>query len=216
PHTVQLYDFGVTDDGTLYYVMELLDGIDLEKLVTRFGPMPAERAIHILKQVCLSLADAHQNGLIHRDVKPSNIFVNRLAAVIAPGREHCRRCGCAAELDFVKVVDFGLVKLSHPPGAQSSLHLTAMGAPSGTPAYMAPEIVLGEAEFDHRVDLYSLGCVGYWLLPGNLVFEGDTAMKVMLQHAHAAPARPSTRTELAIPAAFEELIMACLEKDPAL
>src|SRR5262249_34859009 len=143
-------------------------------------------------------------------------FVNRLAAVIAPGREHCRRCGCAAELDFVKVVDFGLVKLSHPPGAQSSLHLTAMGAPSGTPAYMAPEIVLGEAEFDHRVDLYSLGCVGYWLLTGNLVFEGDTAMKVMLQHAHAAPARPSTRTHLAIPAAFEELIMACLEKGPAL
>jgi serine/threonine protein kinase len=110
PHTVQLYDFGITEDGTLYYVMELLDGIDLDKLVVRFGPVPAERAIHILTQACHSLADAHQNGLIHRDVKPSNIFVNRLGAVIPRGGCSCPRCACAPELDFVKVLDFGLVK----------------------------------------------------------------------------------------------------------
>ncbi len=214
PYTVQLYDFGLAEDGTLYYVMELLGGIDLEKLVARFGPVPAARAIHILKQACLSLADAHQNGLIHRDVKPSNIFVNCFGGVISPSHDHCRRCACAPELDFVKVVDFGLVKLSHRREVQPSLKLTALGAASGTPAYMAPEIVLGEAEFDHRVDLYSLGCVGYWLLTGKLVFEGNTAMKVMLHHAHTTPRRPSTRTELAIPAALDDLIMACLEKDP--
>jgi tRNA A-37 threonylcarbamoyl transferase component Bud32 len=201
PHTVQLHDFGVADDGTLYYVMELLDGLDLDTLVKRFGPVPAERAVHILEQVCASLADAHANGLVHRDVKPANIVV----------------CRVAAAWDFVKVLDFGLVKLEgvNASHGEESVKLTAAGAVSGTPAFMSPEMALGEQEVDHRVDIYSLGCVGYWLLTGKLVFEGPTAMKVMFAHAHTPPPPPSSRVELPIPAALETLILECLEKEPA-
>ena len=159
-HTVQLYDFGATDDGGLYYVMELLDGVDLDTLVKQYGPLPAERAVHILRQVCSSLADAHGNGLVHRDIKPANIVVSRRGTTF----------------DFVKVLDFGLVKLDTARRTEEeAVKLTADGSTSGTPAYMAPEVVLGVAETDHRVDLYSLGCVAYWLLTGKLVFgEGAT------------------------------------------
>ena len=199
PHTVQLYDFGVTDDGTLYYVMELLDGLDLETLVTRFGPVPAERVIFLLVQVCASLDDAHQNGLVHRDIKPANVVVSRLGTA----------------WDFVKVLDFGLVKLESPRQSDESIRLTADGSASGTPAYMAPEVILGEKATDYRVDTYALGCVAYWLLTGKLIFEGPGAVKVMFDHAHTAPPPPSSRTELAIPPALEALILECLEKDPA-
>jgi len=199
PHTVQLYDFGVTDDGTLYYVMELLDGLDLETLIDRFGPVPAERAIHLLVQVCASLEDAHQNGLVHRDIKPANVVVSRFGT----------------EWDFVKVLDFGLVKLGSADYDEESVRLTADGSASGTPAYMAPEIVLGETSTNHRVDLYSLGCVAYWLVTGKLVFEGPGAMKVMMAHAHTPPPPPSTRVELPVPPELEALILECLEKDPA-
>jgi serine/threonine-protein kinase len=197
PHTVQLYDFGVTDDGTLYYVMELLDGMDLETMVDRFGPVPAERAIHLLQQVCDSLEDAHQNGLVHRDIKPANVVVSRIGP----------------EWDFVKVLDFGLVKLE---GRQSdeSLRLTAEGSVSGTPAFIAPEVVLGAEPTDHRVDIYSLGCVAYWLVTGKFVFEGPTAVKVMFDHIHTPPPPPSSRSELPIPPELDALILACLEKDP--
>ncbi len=198
PHTVQLYDFGQSEDGTLYYVMEMLVGVDLEMLVSRFGPVPAERAIHILKQVCHSLDEAHQNGLTHRDIKPANIFVSAIGT----------------ELDFVKVLDFGLVRLQHERLAPDQVKLTAEGKVGGTPAYMAPEIVVGGPHYDHRVDIYSVGCVGYWLVTGKLVFEGDTAMKMMLDHARTPPPRPQTRTELAIPPELEQVIMDCLEKDP--
>jgi serine/threonine-protein kinase len=179
--------------------MELLLGIDLETLVCRFGAIPAERAIHILKQVCHSLDEAHQNGLTHRDIKPSNIFVS----------------GIGTELDFAKVLDFGLVGLQHDRARPEDLALTAEGGTSGTPTYMAPEIVLGEQSYDRRVDLYAVGCVAYWLLTGKLVFEGDTAMKVMLDHARTPAPPPHTRTELPIPPELEQLIMDCLEKDPA-
>jgi serine/threonine protein kinase len=199
PHTVQLHDFGVAEDGTLYYVMELLEGLDLDTLVKRFGPVPAERAVHILEQVCASLADAHANGLTHRDIKPANIVVSRVGAA----------------WDFVKVLDFGLVKLEGTHHSDASVKLTAVGAVSGTPAFMAPEVALGEESTDHRVDLYSLGCVAYWLLTGTLVFEGPTAMKVMMAHAQTAPPPPSSRVELPIPPALEALILECLEKDPA-
>jgi serine/threonine-protein kinase len=198
PHTVQLYDFGVTDDGTLYYVMELLEGVDLETLVRRFGPVPAERVLRILEQACHSLMEAHDAGLVHRDIKPANLFL------IRAGSKH----------DFVKVLDFGMVKLGQTREGSEALKLTGMGVMAGTPAYMSPEVVLGEARVDLRADLYSLGCVGYWLLTGRLVFEGDTAMKVMLAHAHDAPPAPSTRTELPIPAALERIILDCLAKDP--
>ncbi len=199
PHTVQLYDFGVTDDGTLYYVMELLDGVDLDSLVTRYGPVPAERAVHILRQVCSSLADAHANGLVHRDIKPANIVVSRMGNTF----------------DFTKVLDFGLVKLESKQGDSDPMKLTVDGTSGGTPAFMAPEVVRGEPDADHRVDIYSLGCVAYWLLTGKLVFEARSAIEMMSAHAQTTPALPSTRVELPIPAPLEALVMACLAKEPA-
>ena len=181
PHTVQLYDFGVTEDGRLYYVMELLDGLDLDTLVRQYGPLPAERVVHILRQVCASLQDAHANGLVHRDIKPANIVVSRAGTTF----------------DFVKVLDFGLVKLDSRAAAPTEDAVQAQHRgqlPSGTPAFMAPEVVLGAADTDHRVDLYALGCVAYWLLTGKLVFEGESAVEVMFHHAHTPPTRPSTRS----------------------
>jgi serine/threonine protein kinase len=197
PHTVQLYDFGVTDDGTLYYVMELLDGMDLDTLIDRFGSVPAERAIHFLLQVCASLEDAHQNGLVHRDIKPANIIVSRIGA----------------DWDFVKVLDFGLVKLESARPTEANPRLTAEGNVSGTPGFMAPEVVLGNPS-DHRVDIYSLGCVAYWLVTGQLVFEGPGAVKVMSDHIYTPPSPPSSRSESPIPPELDALILECLEKDP--
>ena len=198
PHTVQLYDFGATDDGRLYYVMELLDGVDLDTLVRQYGPLPAERVVHILRQVCSSLQDAHVNGLVHRDIKPANIVVSRAGTTF----------------DFAKVLDFGLVKLDTDHKVEDDVKLTNEGSAGGTPAFMAPEVVLGVADTDHRVDLYALGCVGYWLLTGKLVFVGKSVVEVMFHHAHTPPSKPSTRSELPIPASLEDLVMDCLEKDP--
>src|SRR5262245_48462706 len=197
PHTVQLYDFGEAEDGTLFYVMELLLGIDLESLVSRFGPIPAERAIHVLKQVCHSLDEAHQNGLTHRDIKPANIFVS----------------GTGTELDFVKVLDFGLVQLRSVQAAESQ-NLTTEATIACTPAYAAPEVARGEASYDHRVDIYAVGCVAYWLVTGHRVFEGKSTMQVLFDHASTQPQPPHTRTELPIPADLEQLVMDCLEKNP--
>jgi serine/threonine-protein kinase len=199
PHTVQLYDFGTTEDGRLYYVMELLDGLDLDTLVRQYGPLPPERVVHLLRQVCSSLQDAHQNGLVHRDIKPANVVVSRAGTTF----------------DFAKVLDFGLVKLDTAGKAEDDVKLTIEDSTSGTPAFMAPEVVLGAAATDHRVDLYALGCVGYWLLTGKLVFEGRSVVEVMFHHAHTRPPKPSTRSEQSIPAPLEDLMMECLEKDPA-
>jgi len=197
---VQLYDFGVAEDGRLYYVMELLDGLDLDTLVRQHGPLPAERVVHLLRQVCAALQDAHANGLVHRDIKPANVVVSRAGTTF----------------DFVKVLDFGLVKLDSAGRAGAdAVQLSAEDGWSGTPGYMAPEVVLGAADTDHRVDLYALGCVAYWLLTGSMVFEGETAMQVMMQHVQAEPRRPSQRTEQPIPAGLEDLVMECLEKEPA-
>jgi len=196
PHTVQLYDFGETDDGTLFYVMELLVGIDLETLVSRFGPVPAERAIHILVQVCHSLDEAHRNGLTHRDIKPANIFAS----------------GTGTERDFVKVLDFGLVQLRSVRTDRGDL--TAEASVACTPAYAAPEIARGESRYDHRVDIYAVGCVAYWLVTGRRVFEGETTLQLLMNHASTPPPPPQTRTELPIPPDLEQLIMECLEKDP--
>jgi serine/threonine-protein kinase len=206
PHTVQLYDFGVAEDGRLYYVMELLDGLDLDSLVRQHGPLPAERVVHLLRQVCSALQDAHGNGLVHRDIKPANVVVSRAGTTF----------------DFVKVLDFGLVRLDSARGGgagagadKNAINLSADGGWSGTPGYMAPEVVLDAGDTDHRVDLYALGCVAYWLLTGTMVFEGENAMQVMLQHVRAEPKRPSHRVDRPIPAALEDLVMQCLEKDPA-
>jgi serine/threonine-protein kinase len=200
PHTVQLFDFGATEDGRLYYVMELLDGLDLDTLVRQYGPLPPERVVHLLRQVCSSLQDAHGNGLVHRDIKPANVVVSRAGTTF----------------DFAKVLDFGLVKLDTARNdGDDAVKLSTEDSTSGTPAFMAPEVVLGVADTDHRVDLYALGCVGYWLLTGKLIFEGRSVVEMMFHHAHTPPTRPSTRSELPIPAALEDLLMECLEKDPA-
>jgi serine/threonine-protein kinase len=197
PHTIQVYDFGMSLDGAFYYVMELLFGSDLESLVREFGPVPADRALFLLRQVCHSLADAHARGLVHRDIKPANVYV----------------CRMGLEYDFVKVLDFGLVKVGQPTGERTLA--TIVNHTTGTPAYMAPEIILGESDVDQRADVYALGCVAYYLLTGQLVFEADTSMKMLLQHVQAQPEPPSARTELNIPPDLDELILACLEKDPA-
>ena len=196
PHTVELYDFGVSEDGTLYFVMELLQGMDLETLVQRKGPLPAKRVIHILRQVCESLEEAHANGLVHRDIKPANIHVGRVGL-----RE-----------DFVKVLDFGLVKSVGTRDGGDSMG-TAAGLTPGTPAYMAPEMALGE-KVDGRADIYALGCVAYYLLTGKLVFEGTASFQVIARHIQETPVPPSQRTELEIPAALEAEVLACLAKKP--
>lgn len=197
PHTVELYDFGVTEDQTLYFVMELLEGMDLERLVRGKGPVPAARVIHIVRQVCESLEEAHRAGLVHRDIKPANIHLGRLGLT----------------WDFVKVLDFGLVKSLAGSSEEQSL-ATASGLTPGTPAYMPPEIALGEP-FDGRADLYALGGVAYFLLTGRLVFEGDNGMQLIARHVRDLPVPPSTRCELRIPSGLEDVIMACLAKAPA-
>lgn len=195
PHTVSLYDYGPADDGTFYYAMELLDGIDLETLVKRYGPLSAARVAHILTQSCDSLEEAHRAGLIHRDIKPTNLFV----------------CRVGMSYDFVKVLDFGLVKTEIQEGES---RMTKDGMTTGTPAYMAPEIALGKESVDGRVDIYGLGCVAYFLLTGQLVFDEPTATAQALAHVQKVPAKPSTRTELPIPEVLEEVILRCLSKDP--
>ena len=197
PHTISLYDFGVANDGTFFFVMELLDGLDLETLVERFGPVPPDRCVHLIRQVCDSLQEAHSRGLVHRDIKPSNIFTCRLGL----------------EVDFVKVLDFGLVKAVDEGGREATL-LTAPDSTTGTPAYIAPEMVRGDRVVDHRVDLYTLGCVAYWLLTGRLVFQAPNAIQLMYQHANAAPVPPSQLSEFEIPPALDAVILACLAKFP--
>lgn len=197
PHTVALYDFGVTDDGTFYHVMELLDGFDLSALVRRFGVLPPERVVHLLRQVCHSLGEAHASGLVHRDVKPANVYL----------------CRYGREVDFTKVLDFGLVKQRRAPEAESD-QLTAQEIAGGTPAFMSPEQALGEGELDGRSDLYALGCVAYWLLTGTTLFRGRTVMETIVMHVHAEPEPPSRRSAQAIPAALEALVLRCLAKEP--
>ncbi len=197
PHTVALYDFGVTADQTLYFVMELLDGMDMQTMVSDHGPLPANRVIYLLRQVCASLEEAHANGLVHRDIKPANIHVGRV------GLKH----------DFVKVLDFGLVKSLSGDGALDS-QTTQDGLTPGTPAYMPPEAVRGEP-LDGRADIYALGCVGYFLLTGKMVFEADSGLKMIASHLQTVPVPPSRRAGVNVPRELEDLLMRCLEKDPA-
>jgi serine/threonine-protein kinase len=196
PHTIDLYDFGLTEDGAFYYVMELLHGIDLETLVEKYGPVPAERTAHFLHQICSSLEEAHRSGLVHRDIKPANIYT----------------CRYGVEYDFVKVLDFGVVKSTEASAGLTQL--TIADAAAGTPGFMAPEMALGAKDIDGRADIYGVGCVAYWLLTGKLVFEEETPIATMLAHAHKTPVPPSSRTELDVPSQLERLIMSCLEKEP--
>jgi serine/threonine-protein kinase len=198
PHTIELYDYGVAEDGTFYYVMELLDGIDLQDLVQKHGALPSERVIHLLAQACDSLGEAHLAGLVHRDVKPSNIFA----------------CRMGLKVDYVKILDFGLVK-NDPKKSEKQLEITAAGSVSGTPSFMAPESITGMEAAGPAADVYALGCVGYWLLTGQTVFRAANATMMMMQHVQAAPVPPSLKAPEPVPRDFEDVIMRCLRKDPA-
>jgi hypothetical protein len=196
PHTVSIYDYGRTPDGIFYYAMEYLDGVDLDELVRREGPLPASRTVHILAQVCRALEEAHGVGLIHRDIKPANILL-------------CERGGTP---DVAKVVDFGLVKSLRAAGDRG---VTLENMILGTPHYMAPESISSPERVDARSDLYAVGAVAYYLLTGRVVFEGDSAMSVFTKHLHEAPVAPSARLGREVPADLESLVLAALSKDPA-
>lgn len=194
PHTVQLYDFGLTDEGCFYSVMELLDGFPLDDLVEQWGPVPPARTVHVLLGICRSLREAHRLGLVHRDIKPGNVFL----------------CRSGTEVDHVKVLDFGLVK----EVSGTNVRVTKTGFVTGTPAFIAPEMALGRSEIDGRADLYSLACVGYFLLTGEPVFATGTPMEVIMAHAKTPPPRPSEKSGIPVPEGLENLLMDCLRKEP--
>jgi serine/threonine-protein kinase len=198
PYTIELFDFGVTDEGVLYYVMELLEGLDLETLVRNHGPMPPPRVIHVLRQACESLAEAHRTGLIHRDIKPANLVL----------------CHLGIRDDFTKVLDFGLVALRMDRAAEMT-QLSTTDAIRGTPHFLAPEIARNEKSADGRADLYCLGCVAFWLLTGKPVFERDGPVQVILAHLNDMPPSVEDIAEQFVPAPLSKLIMECLQKDPA-
>jgi serine/threonine-protein kinase len=197
PHTVTLFDFGVADDGSFYYVMELLEGLDADTLIKRFGPVPAERVVHIVRQVCHSLSEAESCGLVHRDIKPANIFLCRY------GEDH----------DFVKVLDFGIAKAVHNDSSETRTDITVRSVIRGTPAFIAPEQALGGADVDGRADIYSTGCVADWLLTGQYVFTSESAMGLLVAHAQATPEPPSSKTTMPVPPDLDALLLSCLAKD---
>ncbi|MCB9596888.1 MAG: protein kinase [Sandaracinaceae bacterium] len=193
PHTVELYDFGATDDSGFYYVMELLDGMDLDQLVREHGAMEPARAAYLLAQCLRSLTEAHEAGLVHRDIKPANIFVCRLGA----------------DYDFVKLLDFGLVKGFEDPDS----FVTRQGAIAGTPMYMSPEHGSGQA-LDGRSDLYALGAVAYWMITGTRIFQLANHAAVIVAHLSLRPDRPSDRLGRPLPDGLDDWVLSLLEKDP--
>ncbi|QDU29382.1 Serine/threonine-protein kinase PknB [Anatilimnocola aggregata] len=192
-NTIDIFDYGRADDGTFYYVMEYLPGMNLSELVRRFGPLPPGRAIYLIRQACDALQEAHDLGLVHRDIKPANIFAASRGGVC----------------DVVKLLDFGLAK---PLTDLNAAHLTADGTITGSPLFMSPEQATGDTEPDSRSDVYSLGAVLYYLVTGKPVFEDDKPLKIMFKHAHETPVRPSlVRTDLA--GDLEMIVLRCLEKN---
>ena len=206
-HTIQLYDYGVTADGSFFFVMELLDGVDLAQLVKVHGPQPAARVIHMLKQACASLAEAHDAGLLHRDIKPANLFL----------------CHAADEVDIIKLLDFGIAhnladpvqkQLEAPVASRASEErLTVEGAVIGTPGYIPPEQAIG-AKLDARGDLYALGCVAWWLLVGAEVYPGVGSDDLVRTHVVAPIPDLSGRVTSWLPRELEDLVYACLAKSP--
>jgi serine/threonine-protein kinase len=193
PNTVEIYDYGRAEDGTYYYVMEYLPGLSLGELVERYGPLPPERAVYLLRQVCGALHEAHAAGLIHRDLKPSNIFA-------------ARRGGMD---DVAKLLDFGLVR---PVTTARAVHLSTEGQILGTPLYMSPEQATGARELDERSDIYSLGAVAFYLLTGRPPFEGHDGIAVLIAHARD-PVTPPSQLRDGIPADLEQVVLRCLAKD---
>jgi serine/threonine-protein kinase len=196
PNTVAIFDYGRTPEGIFYYAMEYLDGLALDEVVMRGGPMSPGRVIHVLRQVCGALAEAHAAGLVHRDIKPSNIVL-------------CKRGGVS---DVAKVVDFGLVK-NRAAGADAQT--SAPDAVAGTPQYLSPEAIRTPQRVDGRSDLYAVGCVAYFLLCGRDVFEAETVVEICSEHLTAIPERPSRKLGAPLPADIEDVVLRCLEKDPA-
>jgi len=193
-HTVTLYDFGVAESGAFYYVMELLNGIDLEQAVEQFGPMPSERVAFLLMQACRSLAEAHSAGLVHRDIKPANLFI-------------CKR---GLEVDQLKILDFGMVTGSK---ACDETGVSMADEIYGTPECISPEAAVGGIELDGRADMYGLGCVAYWMLTGKGIFDAPSALAMLLRHIRDEPERPSRRCDTPISESLEDLVMLCLAKD---
>jgi serine/threonine-protein kinase len=193
PHTVRLYDFGVGDEQSLYYVMELLDGLNLQHFVYQYGALEPRRAVHVLAQMCHSLGEAHACGLIHRDIKPSNVFL----------------CTLGRDRDVVKVLDFGLSRPALDDGERA---VTREGAVMGTPGYMAPEQIYG-APVSPATDLYALGCVAWWLLTATTPFESDEPGVLLRMHAQSPVPSLRERSQRAIPPRLEALVMACLAKE---
>jgi hypothetical protein len=196
PNTVAIFDYGRTPEGIFYYAMEYLEGINLEDLVARFGPLPEARVVFILRQVCGALAEAHAAGLVHRDVKPANIFLT-----------------CRGRLfDFVKVLDFGLVKAVD---AREAAQLTGANVVTGTPLYLSPEAVNRPEQVDARSDVYAIGAVAFFLLTGTPVFTGESVLEICMKHVQAEPESPSARAGRPISPALEKLILRCLAKSQA-
>ncbi len=195
PNTVEIYDCGVTEDGEFFYVMEFLPGLSLQDIVDRTGPLPAGRVIHLLRQVCSALNEAHQHGMVHRDIKPGNIFAAERGGI----------------RDFAKLLDFGLVKSTNqdPEVAQ----VTHDGAVVGSPLYAAPELTLGDHDVGPGADIYSLGATAFFLLTGRPVFTGGNPLKVVFAHATQAPDSPSDVCD-GIPADLEAIVLKGLAKSP--
>jgi serine/threonine-protein kinase len=192
PNTIEIYDYGHTDDGTFYYVMEFLPGMSLQDLVKPDCPLPAGRVIYLFRQVCAALAEAHSLGLVHRDLKPANIFV-------------AFRGG---EADVAKILDFGLVKPTKDEGA---VELTSDNRVSGTPLYMAPEQAVADRALDARADIYALGAMMYFALTGQPPFNAPTPFEVMMAHARD-PVVPPSQVRTDVPADLEAVILRCLAK----
>ncbi len=195
PNTIAIFDYGRTPEGVFYYVMEYLDGLSLRRIVKTCGAQPEGRVIHILRQICASLEEAHGRGLIHRDIKPANVIV-------------CERGGMQ---DVVKVLDFGLVKDLEGVDAAA---VTSPSVITGTPHYISPEAIRSASDVDRRADIYSIGVVGYFLLTGTEMFGGLSAAEVLAKHLAEVPELPSVRLGRALDPALEQAIMACLAKDP--
>jgi serine/threonine-protein kinase len=193
PNTIAIYDFGHTEDQTFFYVMEYLPGLSLAELIQEAGPLPAGRVIYLLRQACRALAEAHSEGMVHRDLKPGNLFVTERGG----------------ECDFIKVLDFGLVKLTQD---SENPQLTAEQVVSGTPHYMPPEQASGDSELDGRTDLYALGAIAYHMLTGRPPFEAKTPMGVLLAHA-SKPVVPPSEIVPDIPLDLEGIVLRLLEKD---
>jgi eukaryotic-like serine/threonine-protein kinase len=194
PNTVRVFDFGHTEDGLWYYTMELLEGESVAGLVRREGALSPARARHLTLQAAQALAEAHARGIVHRDVKPENLFVTAMGG----------------QPDFLKVLDFGIAKVA--PGIAGTSHTTT-GFIQGTPGFIAPEVIRGEPA-DERADVYGLGAVAYAMLTGSTPFSGDNTVALLEQTLSGHIEPPSQRVQTAIPRELEEVVMRCLEREP--